>query len=96
MAESLLKHGMEVRNDDYYAFDVCVRNEAVDCAKLLIDHGFNLDGYVEWCSSRHHSHAYEETISALKVYRQSIQPEEQTAAEEQTSEPELTLGGLSK
>lgn len=96
MAESLLKHGMEIRNDDYYAFDVCVRNKAVDCAKLLIDQGFDLDGYVEWSNSHRNSHAYEETIPGLKDYRQSTRPEEQSAEQEQTPEPELTLGGLSQ
>jgi len=96
MAESLLKHGMEVRNDDYYAFDMCVRNKAVGCAKILIDQGFDLDGYVEWGNSQRNSHAYEETISALKDYCQSIRPEEQSAEQEQTSEPGLTLGGLTQ
>ncbi len=96
MAEGLLKHGMAVRNNDYYAFDVCVRNKAVECAKLLIEKGFDLDGYIEWSNLQRNSHAYEETISTLKEYRQSILPQEESIAAETSPIQGLTLGGLAQ
>lgn len=76
MAERLLKNGMEVDPGSYYAFDVCVKNNAVECAKLLLDHGTDMDGYLEWADS-HHAIRDEETIGELRDHWQSIHTQEQ-------------------
>lgn len=94
MAEQLIKDGMSVDPEDYYSFDVCVRNKAIDCAKLLLDRGADLEGYVEWANLQRNSHTHEETISELRDYWQSIQPQEQ--AEQDAPVQEMTFGGLSQ
>lgn len=94
MAEQLIKDGMSVDPEDYYSFDVCVRNKAIDCAKLLLDRGADFEGYVEWANQQRNSHTREETISELRDYWQSIQPQEQ--AEQDAPVQEMTFGGLSQ
>lgn len=84
MAERLLKNGMEVDPENYYAFDVCVKNNAVECAKLLLEHGTDLDGYLEWADS-HHAVRSEDTIDELRDHWQSLHTQEQ-------AEPQL--GGM--
>jgi hypothetical protein len=81
IAESLLEKRMWVDLDDYNAFHACVKNDAVDVCKLLLDHGMDFEEYQQW--AKHRGGGHEETIQALTDYWSEIKAEmEQTPAQE--------------
>ncbi len=81
IAESLLEKRMWVDLDDYNAFHACVKNDAVDVCKLLLDHGMDFEEYQQW--AKHRGGGHEETIQALTDYWSEIKVEmEQTPAQE--------------
>ncbi len=89
MAEELLEKRMWVDPNDYAALNSCVKNNAVDVAKLLLDGGMDFEKYRQAfpCSGS------AETIQALEEHWQELQAQEQAAGEEQEpSQPEI--GGM--
>lgn len=85
MAEELLEKGMWVDLDDYNALHACVQNDALDTAKLLLDHGMDFEQYLRWAELRGGDH--EETIQALADHWQEL-----TAGQEQSEAQEM--GGM--
>ena len=75
MAESLLEKRMWVERNDYSALHVCVQNDAVDVAKLLLDHGMDFERYQEWAEHRGGSH--EEIVQALAEHWQELKQPQQ-------------------
>ena len=67
MAESLLEKRMWVDLDDYNAFHACVKNNAVEVCKLLLDHGMDFDAYQQWAKNCQCG-GHEETVQALADY----------------------------
>ena len=86
MAEELLEKGMWVDLDDYNALHACVQNDALDTAKLLLDHGMDFEQYRHW--AEHRGGGHEETVQALSDYWQEL-----TAGQEQSEAQEM--GGMS-
>ena len=70
MAESLLEERMWVDLEDYNALHVCVQNDAVEAAKLLLDHGMDFEQYRQWAELRGGGH--EETVQALSDHWQEL------------------------
>ena len=85
MAESLLEERMWVDLEDYNALHVCVQNDAVEAAKLLLDHGMDFEQYLRWAEQRGGGH--EETVQALSDHWQEL-----TAGQEQSEAQEM--GGM--
>lgn len=79
IAAMLLRDGMKVPADDYGALDACVRNGALDAAKILIEHGVDYDRYLEWASAHETGDRDAETLETLMEHWDSIRP-----AQEQT------------
>ena len=52
MAEKLLEHGMPVEPDNYAALYICVNNQALGAAKLLLDQGMDLEQYKAWAEKQ--------------------------------------------
>ncbi len=77
MAESLLEKRMWVDLNDYNALHACVQNDAVDIAKLLLDHGMDFERYQQWAERRGGGH--EETAQALAEHWQELQSQQQEA-----------------
>ena len=77
MAESLLEKRMWVDLNDYNALHACVQNDAVDVAKLLLDHGMDFERYQQWAERRGGGH--EETAQALAEHWQELQSQQQEA-----------------
>ncbi len=67
MAESLLLERMWVDPRDYKAFHICVQNDAVETAKLLLNGGVDFEGYQQWAQERYYS-GHEETLQALSEH----------------------------
>ena len=86
-----MSDALKVADNDFGALDVCVRNRAVDCGKLLLDRGMDYEQYVEWTAEHSGVARKAETMDALKTYWQSIHPQEQGEVPEQES-PQL--GGM--
>ena len=83
MAESLLQKRMWVDVNDYDALHACVRNGAVDAARLLLDGGMDFERYrQEYVLAGH-----EETVRELEEHWQMIKGQDQ-----KTAEPEI--GGM--
>ena len=81
MAEELLEKGMWVDLDDYNALHACVQNDALDTAKLLLDHGMDFEQYRQW--AEHRGGGHEETVQNLADYWQELNAEpEQSEAQE--------------
>ena len=79
MAESLLEKRMWVDLDDYSALHACVQNDAVDAAKLLLDHGMDFEQYQKW--TEHRGGGHEATVQALAEHWQELKaPEQQEAS----------------
>ena len=78
MAESLLEKRMWVDLDDYNAFHACVKNNAVEVCKLLLDHGMDFDAYQQWAKNCQCG-GHEETVQALADYWQEIKAEMEQA-----------------
>ena len=87
MAEELLEKRMWVDLDDYNAFHACVQNDAVEVAKLLLDHGMDFEQYRQWAEYRGGGH--EETIQALSDHWQEL------TAEPKQGEVQEEMGGMS-
>ena len=85
IAEELLEKRMWVDLDDYSALHACVQNDAVDVAKLLLDHGMDFEQYRQWAELRGSGH--EETVQALSDHWQEL-----TAGQEQSEAQEM--GGM--
>ena len=96
MAEILLRDGLKIESDNYGALNVCVRNGALDAAKMLLDRGMDFDRYLEWTSMHEADAGSEETLDALKQHWQNIHPQEQAAAPEEAPAQGQTFGGLSQ
>ena len=77
MAESLLEKRMWVDLDDYNALHACVQNDAVDAARLLLDHGMDFEQYQRWAEQRGGGH--EATVQALADHWQELQSQRQEA-----------------
>ena len=75
IAEELLEKRMWVDLNDYSALHACVQNDAVDVAKLLLDHGMDFERYQEW--AEHRGGGHEETVQALADYWQELKNPEQ-------------------
>ena len=88
MAESLLEKRMWVDLHDYNALHACVQNDAVDVAKLLMDHGMDFEKYQEWAGQR--SGGHEETLQALSEHWQELKAPEQQ--EEAPTQGGMTFG----
>ncbi len=86
IAEELLEKRMWVDLDDYSALHACVQNDAVEVAKLLLDHGMDFEQYRQWAELRGGGH--EETVQALSDHWQEL-----TAGQEQSGTQEM--GGMS-
>ena len=67
IAENLLENRMWVDLGDHDAFHACVRNDAVEVCKLLLDNGMDFDKYREWAEKWHYS-GHEETLQTLADY----------------------------
>ena len=81
MAEELLEKRMWVDLDDYNALHACVQNDALDTAKLLLDHGMDFEQYRQW--AEHRGGGHEETVQNLADYWQELNAEpEQSEAQE--------------
>lgn len=78
MAESLLEKRMWVDLNDYNAFHACVKNNAVEVCKLLLDHGMDFDAYQQWAKNCQCG-GHEETVQALADYWQEIKAEMEQA-----------------
>ena len=79
MAEELLEKRMWVDFDDYNALHACVQNDAVDVARLLLDHGMDFDVYQQWAKNYLCS-GHEETVQALADHWQELQAQQQQEA----------------
>lgn len=87
-AAILIRDGLKVASDDYGAFDVCVKGGAVECAKLLIQGGFDFEGYLEWEPSHSLDRADEEIINKLtQIWKDAHQ-------QDQTDNSVQQLGGM--
>ena len=86
MAESLLQKRMWVDLNDYDAFHACVKNDAVDVCKLLLDHGMDFEKYQQW--AEHRGCGHEETVQALSDYWSEMKAEMEQA-------PAQGMGGQS-
>ena len=81
MAEELLEKRMWVDLNDYNALHACVQNDALDTAKLLLDHGMDFEQYRQW--AEHRGGGHEETVQNLADYWQELNAEpEQSEAQE--------------
>ena len=86
IAEDLLEKRMWVDAGDYSALHACVKNDAVEVAKLLLDRGMDFQGYQVWREARH-SAGNEQTMQALADHWQELK-----AAE--TQRQALAQGGM--
>ena len=77
MAEELLEKRMWVDFDDYNALHACVQNDAVDVARLLLDHGMDFERYQKW--AEHRGGGHEETMQALSDHWQELRSQQQDA-----------------
>ena len=77
MAESLLEKRMWVDINDYAALNACVKNGAVDVAKLLLDGGMDFERYREVYPNS----GSVETVQALEEHWNELQAQQQKAAE---------------
>ena len=84
MAEKYLEAGMKVEPDDYGALFTCIKNDAVDCAKLILDQGMDLEQYQEWAGRQIMNTDYP-ALDELKEYWSELHPEN-------VQEP--TIGGM--
>ena len=73
MAEKLLEHGMPVELGNYAALYICVNNQALGAAKLLLDQGMDLEQYKAWAEKQRKNEGYEETMEELTEYWSELQ-----------------------
>ena len=86
MAESLLEKRMWVDTDNYAALHACIRNDAVDAARLLLDGGMDFEQY----RREYPPAGHEETVRALEEHWNELQAQNQE--QEQDDIPEM--GGM--
>ena len=79
MAKDLLETRMWVTANDYSALHVCVENDAVEAAKLLLDSGMNYDRYRQLFPGG----GSPETVQALEEHWAELQTQAQEQSEEQ-------------
>ncbi len=79
VARDLLRERMWVDPDDYSALHACVKNDAAEVCKLLLDHGMDFDVYQQWAKNYPCS-GHEETLQALAEHWQELQAQQQEAA----------------
>ena len=77
IAEDLLEKRMWVNLQDYNALHACVQNDAVNVAKLLLDHGMDFEKYQQW--AEHRGGGHEQTVQELADYWQEIVTEMEQA-----------------
>ena len=75
IAESMLEKRMWVDLHDHNALHACVQNDAVDVAKLLLDHGMDFEKYQQW--AEHRGGGHEETVRTLSEHWQELKAPEQ-------------------
>ena len=80
MAEHLLNSGMAVAQNDFLALNACVKNGAIECAKLLLGRGMNFEGYLAWNERHDRRSAPEGVIEELREYMQTISQQAATAS----------------
>ena len=79
IAESMLEKRMWVDLHDHNALHACVQNDAVDVAKLLLDHGMDFEKYQQW-AEHYLCSGHEETVQALADHWQELQAQQQQEA----------------
>lgn len=79
MAEHLLNSGMAVAQNDFLALNACVKNGAIECAKLLLGRGMNFEGYLAWNERHDRRSAPEGVIEELREYVQTLSQQAATA-----------------
>ena len=79
MAEHLLNSGMAVAQNDFLALNACVKNGAIECAKLLLGRGMNFEGYLAWNERHDRRSAPEGVIEELREYVQTLSQQATTA-----------------
>lgn len=87
MAEQLLKAGMPVAADDYAVLSICVEQDAVGTAKLLLDCGMDFEQYQLWAEDYGRNSGHEETMEKLSEYWSELQSSPQQSG--------LSMGGMS-
>ncbi|WP_300756045.1 ankyrin repeat domain-containing protein [uncultured Oscillibacter sp.] len=92
IAEDMLKKRMWVDTNDYDALHACVKNDAVEVCKLLLNGGMDFDQYRQWAETRPCA-GHEETLQALAEHwaeLKAAQEQEQAPVPQQTGG--MTLG----
>ncbi len=91
IAENLLEKRMWVDINDYHALNACVKNGAVDVAKLLLDGGMDFGQYRQ----RFPNSGSPDTIQVLEEHWNELQAQAQeSAGAEQVQAQELEIGGM--
>ncbi len=91
IAEDLLEKRMWVDINDYHALNACVKNGAVDVAKLLLDGGMDFGQYRQ----RFPDSGSPDTIQALEEHWNELQAQAQeSAGSEQGQAQEPEIGGI--
>ena len=85
MAESLLEKRMWVDVNDYAALNACVKNGAVEVAKLLLDGGMDFDRYRE----AYPNSGSVETVQALEEHWNELQAQDQEQEQKQDDTPQM-------
>lgn len=82
IAEELLQKRMWVDTGDYSALRACIKNDAANVAKLLLDGGMDFDKYRQWAEAQSYT-GHEETLQALADHWSKLQKEQkQTTSQE--------------
>ena len=96
MAEQLLKNGMEIRPNDYYAMNVCVRNGAVEAAKLLLDQGMDFEQYRAWAEKHSRTPVDEQVCGELQEHWDTLKSQRQEAVPEEAPAQGQAFGGMTQ
>ena len=72
-AELLLKDGMRIERNDYATLDACICNRAAGIARILLEQGWDFDGYLDWVSAHPNLDRPEELVDQLEEYWDSLQ-----------------------
>ena len=91
MAEHLLNSGMAVAQNDYRALNACVKNGAVECAKLLLKRGADFEGYLAWNERHDRRSAPEGVIKELTEYAQTLSQQAATPQAQSRSGPTMEM-----
>jgi len=73
VAKELLQKRMWVDVNDYEALHVCIENDAVDTAKLLLDGGMDLDRYKDWAKRQSCGLRCSDTLVSLEEHWELLQ-----------------------